>query len=229
MKQAFGFRDPFGFTVSVHQSTLHLVIILFGLFAAIRGEPIGGLIVIGTLLVSIYLHEVGHGLGCRSRGVAVKGLVIHGGGGLCLYEPAGPRDEVTIIAAGPLATLALCLFGAAAAAALRAAGAPPALAGHMAFLAEVNLLLLIFNLLPVLPLDGGRLLYLGLWRSLPQARALRLTGLIGLVVALLWWPMAILVFLSFGYILFFSPSIRDNWRRWKGPDATPKAQKEPTP
>ena len=89
-------------------------------------------------------------------------------------------------------------------------------AEQILFFGKINLLLFIFNMIPVLPLDGGRLFYLALWWRLPQETAMKVTGLVGLIIAVLWIPAAIAAFYFLGFILFFSPSVRDNWRRFKG-------------
>lgn len=222
----FKFRDPFGFPLVIQRSTVMLAVVIVGIFAFMRNDPVGGGVVLAILLISIYVHELGHAFACRFRGVKVHEVAIHGGGGYCRHDRSAPFDEVIIVAAGPLANLAFAAIAFGAERAFRAAGLGAAdletalpwfqAAGHAGFLAKVNLILCLLNLLPVLPLDGGRLLLLGLWRTLPYERALRLTGLVGVVVSVLWLPAAFLLFISFGFILLFTPSVRRNWRLWKG-------------
>jgi len=43
----------------------------------------------------------------------------------------------------------------------------------------------------------------------------QVSGLIGAIIAVLWWPAMILLFLKLGLILFFAPSIQENWQRFK--------------
>jgi len=71
-------------------------------------------------------------------------------------------------------------------------------------------------MIPVIPLDGGRLFYLGLWWRLPRDTAMKITGLVGLIISILWIPAAVMAFFYLGFVLFFFPSIGDNWRRFKG-------------
>ncbi|MEM8755917.1 MAG: M50 family metallopeptidase, partial [Pseudomonadota bacterium] len=183
-------------------------------------------LLVGALILSIYIHELGHAFACRSLGVAVHEVAIHGGGGYCRHDGAGPPQEMLIVAAGPLASLALAVAAWLAEAwaldVARGAGGDAATlwwlktAARLGFLGEMNVVLCLLNLMPVLPLDGGRLLLLGLWRNLPYDRAMRFTGLVGVAVAALWLPAAFLLFQSYGFVLLFFPSIRDNWLRFLG-------------
>ena len=49
-------------------------------------------------------------LACLSQGVKIKGIVLHGGGGYCAHGPAGPKESLVLIAAGPLVNLTLWLL-----------------------------------------------------------------------------------------------------------------------
>jgi Zn-dependent protease len=134
------------------------------------------------LLLSILLHEMGHALAARRLGIRVDGVTLWALGGLTRFSgPAHrPRDEVRIAAAGPLATLGVAVVAGAAAPALAGVAAAQ---GVVAWLAAANLLLLVFNLLPGFPLDGGRILRGMLWaRSGDHARATRTAAVAGRVI-----------------------------------------------
>jgi Zn-dependent protease len=131
------------------------------------------------LLVSILLHEMGHALAARRLGIRVDGVTLWALGGLTrLSGPAHrPRDEVRIAAAGPLVTLGVAVVAGAAAPALAGVAAAQ---GVVAWVAAANLLVLVFNLLPGFPLDGGRILRGMLWaRSGDHARATRTAAVSG--------------------------------------------------
>jgi Zn-dependent protease len=119
---------------------------------------------IGALLLfaSVLTHELSHALMAKRRGLPVAGITLHGLGGAALVErePASPRDELWITAVGPLTSFALALAGGAA---WLVPGAPPGVTPLLAHLVVMNLTVGIFNLLPGLPLDGGRLLRAILW------------------------------------------------------------------
>lgn len=219
-KALFGFTGPFGVPVSVNQSLLMLALMLLAFVGFVDGNIAFVALLLVFLLVSIYLHELGHALGAMSQGVAVKQIVLHGGGGYCAHGPAGPKQSVVLVAAGPLVNLMLWLAAEPISDAVLAFGGEgphvAEIADQILFFGSINLWLCVFNMIPVLPLDGGRLFYLALWWRLPRATAMKITGLVGVIIAVLWIPASIAAFYFLGFILFFFPSIRENWRRFKG-------------
>lgn len=82
----------------------------------------------------------------------------------------------------------------------------------VATLSWMNLFLALFNLIPVLPLDGGRLFQLVLMRLMPVAWATRISGGVGLILSILWIPAMILLYFSVGLVLFFIPPIGLHWQ-----------------
>jgi Zn-dependent protease len=134
--------------------------------------------VAGTLLffVSLVLHELGHALVARRNGVGVSSIDLWFFGGLAKLtrEPATPGQDFRIAAAGPAVTLVLfvlCVAGLLAAGVTDILGAvslalnrmTPAV-GLLAWLAGINLIVLVFNLVPAFPLDGGRIARAIAWR-----------------------------------------------------------------
>jgi Zn-dependent protease/CBS domain-containing protein len=115
------------------------------------------------LFVSLLLHELGHALQARREGVVIEGITLWLFGGVASFRGTfpGPGAEFRIVSAGPLVTLAL---GGAFAAFAALAELPEAAEGVTFWLGYINLSLLVFNLLPALPLDGGRILRAALWR-----------------------------------------------------------------
>lgn len=117
------------------------------------------------LFISIALHELGHSLVARRYGIPIKDitLFIFGGVANMEAEPKRPRDEFYMAIAGPITSgiLALVFFGVHMAA--RAAVGPYPLLEVMGYLAWMNSILAIFNMVPAFPLDGGRVLRAILW------------------------------------------------------------------
>ena len=122
------------------------------------------LAVVAALLffASLLLHELGHALQARRDGVEIEGINLWLFGGVAQFKGAFPSAgaEFRIAIAGPLVSLALGVLFVLIAA---FAGLPNALDGVAAWLGFTNLILLAFNLLPALPLDGGRVLRSALW------------------------------------------------------------------
>jgi Zn-dependent protease len=117
-------------------------------------------------LASILGHELSHALVARRRGVVVEGIVLWALGGVAKLHGDAPdaRSEFRIAIAGPAASLAFAGTFGLMAFALSALGASAIIVTAFAWLAAMNALLAVFNLLPAYPLDGGRVLRAGLWR-----------------------------------------------------------------
>ena len=116
------------------------------------------------LFASILAHEFGHAIVARRRGIDVEEIDLWLLGGVSRLggEAHEPADELRFALAGPAVTaLVLAIFGAAAL--LLPAGTPEVVRALVDYQALVNALLLVFNLLPAFPLDGGRVLRSLLW------------------------------------------------------------------
>jgi Zn-dependent protease len=113
-------------------------------------------------LASILLHELGHAVQAGREGVAVGGITLWVFGGVASLrgEMPSPGAELRIAAAGPAVSLLLGVLCTGAAVALPL---PAGVDGVLFWIGYINLSLLIFNLIPALPLDGGRLLRAALW------------------------------------------------------------------
>jgi Zn-dependent protease len=144
----------------------------------------GFVLVIGIFL-SILLHELGHAWAGRMFGIGTRAIELNGLGGLCTFErslPASPFARTVIGLAGPAVNLGLWLiFQALAQLSSQAGQGLPLLV--MSTLAYVNFLLLVFNLLPAFPLDGGKVLEAWLAPILGGAWAVRVVSLTGFCVA----------------------------------------------
>ncbi len=113
--------------------------------------------------LSILLHELGHGLRARREGVEIEEITLWLFGGVARFRGEFPSAgaELRIAIAGPAVSLVLGL----ASVGIAWAGLPDAIDGVASWLGYINLMLLAFNLLPALPLDGGRILRAILWHA----------------------------------------------------------------
>jgi Zn-dependent protease len=136
----------------------------------------------------VLLHEFGHALACRQVGGVANRIVLWPLGGIAYVNPP-PRPGAWLwsIAAGPLVnvillplTLGLYMLCGMAGVALEL----PDLLHFLWVLVVMNLALLLFNLLPVYPLDGGQILQALLWFIVGRARSLLIVSVLGLLVGL---------------------------------------------
>ncbi|NYD41856.1 site-2 protease family protein [Nocardioides panaciterrulae] len=155
------------------------------------GKYLAGLAFAVILYLSVLLHEASHAAVARRYGFGVSSITLHFLGGMTSIEGEArrPREEFWIAVVGPITSL---LVGAAAA--LLWWLTPPGLLGMaLAILASANLLVGVLNLVPGLPLDGGRVLKAGVWAATGSVhRGTIVAGWGGRVAAglVLLWPMA---------------------------------------
>jgi membrane-associated protease RseP (regulator of RpoE activity) len=144
----------------------------------------GFVIVIG-LLVSILLHELGHAFAGRLFGASVSHIELTGLGGVAQFDRSLPSSvfaRTVIYLAGPAVNLGLWL-GLDALLGQTIQSGKSLLAVPIAVLAWANFALLVFNLLPAYPLDGGHTLDAWLGALFGSAWATRIVATLGLIVA----------------------------------------------
>ncbi len=141
-----------------------------------------------ALFAIVLMHEFGHALACRQVGGTANRIILWPLGGIAFVNPP-PRPGAFLwsIAAGPLVNLVLVPVMAAFWI-LSGAGFPGQpmtnLQLFITILAIMNLSLLIFNLLPLFPLDGGQIFQALLWFLIGRAQSLMVVTIIGLVFGL---------------------------------------------
>jgi Zn-dependent protease len=149
-----------------------------------------------ALFLIVMLHEFGHALACRQVGGTANQIVLWPLGGVAYVNPP-PRPGATLwsIAAGPLVNVVLLpvLFVVGMLSrSLGLAGAMPNVYALLRAVWFINAGLLIFNMLPIYPLDGGQILRSLLWFGLGRARSLMvaasigLAGVAGFIILALW-------------------------------------------
>jgi Zn-dependent protease len=140
-----------------------------------------GLVSALLLFASIVLHELGHAVVARRRGVSIEGIDLWLLGGVAKLRgsPHRPEDELRYAAAGPAVTVAIALFFGLVVL-LLPAGTPEALRALLEYQLFINATILVFNLLPAFPLDGGRILRALAWRRVgDMARATSIAATVG--------------------------------------------------
>lgn len=177
MKDSLGPVQIAGVKVGVHWSVLGIVaIVAVGLATALfpaqfpeySGWAYAVAAVITTLVfvASLLAHELGHAVVASRNGIRVEGITLWLLGGIASLqgEARTPGVDFRVAAIGPAISFALGGVFAVAGAMWAGTGSPGLAAGVLAYLAGINILLAVFNLVPAAPLDGGRILRAILWR-----------------------------------------------------------------
>ncbi|MEM7681471.1 MAG: M50 family metallopeptidase [Planctomycetota bacterium] len=169
-----------------------------------------------SLFAIVLLHEFGHALACRQVGGKAERILLWPLGGVAYVQPPPrPGPVLWSIAAGPLVNVALAppLIWASYAVNGGLLADPASLWGaYLQAVAGINLVLLIFNLLPVYPLDGGQILMALLWFVVGRGQALRAVSVIGLFAG----AGAVGVALYHQNLLFGVLALFIVWQAWVG-------------
>ena len=144
------------------------------------------ILAVAGIFASIVVHEIAHSLVARAYGIPMRGITLHmfGGAAEMEAEPTSPKAEFLMAIAGPAVSLALAAILGGLVALVHPA---PEAAGTIVvrYLAMLNLVLGIFNLLPAFPLDGGRVLRAAVWGYTGDlARATRIAAQIGMALGM---------------------------------------------
>ncbi|MEQ1832747.1 MAG: site-2 protease family protein [Candidatus Eisenbacteria bacterium] len=219
MRWSFRLVTLAGIRIEVHVTFLLMVAGL----ALFQSDRIPMWLTVSELLLvflCVLLHELGHALAARQYGIPTREIVLLPIGGVARLErmPEKPAQEIVVALAGPGVNVILMtmtaavlliagvppgtiferglavLFGAPAA----TAGAvnSPAQGGVLESLLVLNLLMLLFNLIPAFPMDGGRVLRAVLAMTMPYARATRIAAQVGQGFALLFAVAGVFVLRS---------------------------------
>jgi stage IV sporulation protein FB len=175
---------------------LHLTFLLLlawiGIAAGMSGgagAALDGIVFICLLFGCVLLHEFGHVLAARRYGISTPDITLLPIGGVARLEriPEKPAEELVVALAGPavnvvIALLLLALIGGVPP--VEVAGSPDNAAhGLLPRLFWVNVTLVVFNLIPAFPMDGGRVLRALLAWKLGHRRATEIAAMVGQVLA----------------------------------------------
>jgi len=161
-----------------------------------------------ALFVIVAMHEFGHALACRQVGGRANQIVLWPLGGVAYVDPP-PHPGATLwsIAAGPLVNVGLIPVLLILGTTSQPSGPPTKVSDVYTLLAAlswINSRLLIFNMLPIFPLDGGQILRSLLWFVLGRARSLLVSVIVGFIGA-----AGLVVLALINYSL--EPSVKAMW------------------
>jgi Zn-dependent protease/predicted transcriptional regulator len=155
------------------------------------------------LFVSILLHELGHSLVAQRYGLPIEGitLFIFGGVAEMTREPPSPKVEFLVAIAGPITSVLIAATCFALTTAGRALGWMAPVIGVLWYLGFINSVLVVFNMIPAFPLDGGRVFRSILWRFRGNLKeATRVTAAIGRVFGIVLIVLGAFNFMQ-GFVL----------------------------
>jgi len=177
------------------------------------------------ILFSIVFHELSHSLVGRSMGLPIGGITLFTFGGIAemRQEPPSPKVEFLMAGAGPLSSLLLAAVVRVVEAVGIQAGWPLQVIGVLYYLAVVNVVLAVFNLVPAFPLDGGRMLRAALWAWRKDLReATRIASTMGSAFGIALIVMGFLSFLGGDFVggmwavligLFLRGAAKASWQQ----------------
>ena len=208
MRWSFQIAKITGIQIRVH-FTFVLLLAWVGLGDGLEGgwrEALMAMAVVLLVFACVLLHELGHAWAAGRYGIRTPDITLLPIGGIARLEriPERPREEIVVAVAGPMVSAVLALaFGAASGFTL------PPLDGDIrewgqlcSKLFTINTGLLFFNLLPVFPMDGGRVLRALLALRFTYRRSTRIAATIGQAFAVVlgiageWLPAPLLVFIA---------------------------------
>ncbi len=192
----------FGINVYVHWSFWLLPAwILYAALGAGTGlvTAIDSVVFVFAVFGCVVLHEFGHALAARYYGIGTHDITLYPIGGVASLQriPRNPGQELVIALAGPAVNVAIAsglLFVLGIGPILTLGLVDPIGSGFLSNLLLINVMLVVFNLLPAFPMDGGRVLRALLAMFLPYESATNIAGRIGQGMALLLGLSGIFVF-----------------------------------
>lgn len=183
-----------GINVYLHWSWFAVALLELTFFTGRYRSPVWNAVEYLSLFAIVLLHEFGHALACRQVGGVANQIVLWPMGGVAYVNPPQrPGATLWSIVAGPLVNVVL--FGLSSA--LFMAGstgmwwaAKSDLSTWILALIYINFGLLVFNLLPIYPLDGGQIFRSLMWFVLGRAKSLLIATLVGMVGVILLLGLA---------------------------------------
>jgi Zn-dependent protease len=186
-----------GIELKLHWTFLILLVWIFWSYFSQSGEITAGLygvVFILALFACVVLHELGHALSARRYGVNTRNIILLPIGGVANLEkmPEKPREELIVALAGPAVNVVIALV---LGVLLTAFGGPAPLEElevltrptgriFLTNLLAVNILLVVFNMIPAFPMDGGRVLRALLAMRYDRATATNIAAKLGQFLAI---------------------------------------------
>ncbi len=189
MRWSFRIGKIAGIPIQVHVTFLLLlgwIAISRGLLTGQTQEALGAVTLLLSVFACVVLHELGHALAARRYGIRTRDITLLPIGGLARLErmPEKPSQELVVALAGPAVNVVIALVIGVALHEQPKSFFDLFTAGSLfETLLAINIGMLLFNLVPAFPMDGGRVLRALLAMRLPYERATRIASIVGQGVA----------------------------------------------
>lgn len=200
MRWSFTIGRVFGIRIEVHVTFVLMLVFAPILLAGSGLTALGSVGFALLIFACVLLHELGHALAARMYGIGTRDITLMFIGGLARLErmPEKPWQEIVVALAGPAVNvvIAALLFGLLALPMHVPAARMLDLDGLPSRLLAVNIIMVLFNMIPAFPMDGGRVLRATLAFRMPFAKATRIASLVGQVFAVGFALVALFVLKS---------------------------------
>jgi Zn-dependent protease/predicted transcriptional regulator len=191
MRWSFGIGRLFGIRIELHVTFLIFIVWIAVAQGILGGEPGRALATVALMLLvfgCVLLHELGHALTARRYGIRTRDIILLPIGGVARLErmPEKPAQEILVAVAGPAVNVVIALVLAAVLVGLKVSMERLSFTGGLLeSLLIVNVGIVVFNMIPAFPMDGGRVLRALLALRLPYVQATRVASFVGQGVAVL--------------------------------------------
>jgi Zn-dependent protease len=227
MRSSLKVVSIFGIEVRIHLTFLLFLVWIWFSYYQVAGfaGAVQGVLFILALFACVLLHEFGHAFAARGFGIETPDITLLPIGGVARLNriPDKPWQELVVAIAGPLVNVVIAgvlifvIHTSATLEQLEYLENPRV--ELLAKLASVNVMLVLFNLIPAFPMDGGRVLRALLAMAMPYARATQIAAWIGQGLAVVFGIFGIfgnplLIFIAF--FIFVGAQQEVAMARWKG-------------
>ena len=206
LKSSYTICRPFGIPVQIHWSFLAFLLWIGLTSSSSSSSPLYEVIFVSAIFLCVVLHEFGHALTARHFGIGTRDIVLYPMGGIAsLTGESTAGQEFFIAIAGPLVNVLILFVLYPFLTSIDAINSQ-----DISFIIEqfsfwdklffVNVVLIVFNMIPAFPMDGGRVLRSLLGLFLPMEKATLIAGRIGQLFCL---PLGYYALVSDNVILAF--------------------------
>lgn len=199
MKWSFKFATVRGIELKIHAT--FFLIILLGAMQWKSFGPTGlifGAVLMAVLFACVTLHELGHSLVAQHFGIRVREIVLLPIGGVAMLErnPDKPLQELLIAVAGPAVNVVIALLlglylgfysltsGINPQTLLHVASSGPSLNALLIWVFNANIMLVMFNMIPAFPMDGGRVFRALLGFAVDWSTATKVSSILGQILSI---------------------------------------------